>query len=508
MLKFYHLHTHEKGAFAYKVDGRYDPEQLKKIDWILRDWRESEAIKIDPRLLDLIWEAYQQSGSKDYIRVICGYRSPGTNAMLRSRSSGVARKSQHMLGRALDFYIPDVPLKTIREIGLKMQFGGVGFYPHSGSPFVHLDVGNARHWPRMSRKELVAVFPQGGTVHVPSDGRPLPGYDRAIADYKQRRAQSEIQVANARDTSSGGSRSLLAMLFGKARGDDTGRGVTQTPVAGADAALPRARPVEPSPTAVAAAAGLDPAEVPYPTSAPDRSRMIAAAQEMPAAATALAEPARPDEIGRIVAALETQRSAVEAGGELAFVPTPTGRPQLAAALLETASASTSSARAAGSAREFLVSAAAPARPRNLKTSLDEARSLSQEQTDKAAAVTEAAMRQPEPGRAPSADKSKAFANTHVPLKGGRILTAAQGLQGRSGAADRQLAIAARIELAALVTDPGDRAAPALRDGADAAAGGLRDAMLARGFMQDGAGGKTGRIIGSPLVVASEVGLQP
>ncbi|TIX62436.1 MAG: DUF882 domain-containing protein, partial [Mesorhizobium sp.] len=186
-LKLYHLHTHEKAEIVYKRNGRYDPEGLRKINIILRDWRRNEPTKMDPRLLDLVWEAYRQSGATDYIQVVCGYRSPATNSMLRSRSRGVAEKSQHMLGKAMDFYIPGVPLKKLRNIGLKMQGGGVGYYPSSGSPFVHMDVGNVRHWPGISRQELVGVFPNGKTLHVPSDGRPLPGYEQALAAYKARK---------------------------------------------------------------------------------------------------------------------------------------------------------------------------------------------------------------------------------------------------------------------------------------------------------------------------------
>ncbi|MGO7733623.1 DUF882 domain-containing protein, partial [Rhizobium johnstonii] len=94
------------------------------------------------------------------INVVCGFRSPGTNEMLsgRSRKSGVAEKSQHMLDKAMDFFIPDVKLATLRAIGMKMQVGGVGFYPKSGSSFVHMDVGGVRAWPRMSRDELVRLF--------------------------------------------------------------------------------------------------------------------------------------------------------------------------------------------------------------------------------------------------------------------------------------------------------------------------------------------------------------
>lgn len=215
-LKFYHLHTHEKAEIVYKRNGRYDQAGLKKIDYILRDWRRNEPVKIDPRLLDLVWEAYRATGSREYIQVICGYRAPATNSMLRSRSKGVAQKSQHMLGKALDFYIPGVPLKKLRDIGLKMQGGGVGYYPSSGSPFVHMDIGNVRHWPGISRQELVGVFPNGKTLHVPSDGKPLPGYEQALAAYKARKSSGGTAVALA---SMGGSSTkksggLLAALFG------------------------------------------------------------------------------------------------------------------------------------------------------------------------------------------------------------------------------------------------------------------------------------------------------
>ncbi|RUW22661.1 DUF882 domain-containing protein, partial [Mesorhizobium sp. M1E.F.Ca.ET.041.01.1.1] len=214
-LKLYHLHTHEKAEIVYKRNGRYDPEGLRKINIILRDWRRNEPTKMDPRLLDLVWEAYRESGSSDYIQVVCGYRSPSTNALLRSRSRGVAEKSQHMLGKAMDFYIPGVPLKKLRNIGLKMQGGGVGYYPSSGSPFVHMDVGNVRHWPGISRQELVSLFPNGKTLHVPSDGRPLPGYEQAMAAYKARKGSGtpNIELASAGGSSkrSGG---LLAAWFG------------------------------------------------------------------------------------------------------------------------------------------------------------------------------------------------------------------------------------------------------------------------------------------------------
>lgn len=216
-LKLYYIHTKERAEITFKKDGRYIQSGLNELNRFLRDWRRNEPTKMDPRLFDLVWEAYQRVRGRDYIHVVSAYRSPATNSMLRGRSKGVAQNSQHTLGRAIDFYIPGVKLAELRNAGLIMGGGGVGYYPRSGAPFVHLDVGNVRHWPRMNRQELVAVFPRGGTLHVPSDGKPLPNYEQALAAYKSKgRTGATISVA-----SSGGSsgartpgRGLLATLFG------------------------------------------------------------------------------------------------------------------------------------------------------------------------------------------------------------------------------------------------------------------------------------------------------
>jgi len=220
-LKLHHMHTQEKAEIVYKRNGRYDAAGLKKINQLLRDWRRNEPIRMDPRLLDLVWQAYRQSGSNAYIHIVSGYRAPATNAMLRGRSKGVAKNSQHMLGKAMDFYIPGVPLKKLRDIGLRMQGGGVGYYPTSGSPFIHMDVGNVRHWPGISRQELARLFPEGRTLHVPSDGKPLPGYGQALAAYQARKASGtpNIELASA----AGGKRgagNLLAALFGGGGADE------------------------------------------------------------------------------------------------------------------------------------------------------------------------------------------------------------------------------------------------------------------------------------------------
>ncbi len=224
-LRLYAVHTNERIEVTFKKDGRFQQDGLNRLNKFLRDWRRNEPTKMDPRLFDLVWQIYQTVGGRDYIYVICGYRSPATNSMLRSRSRGVAEKSQHMLGKAMDWYLPGVKLQTLRYTALKFQAGGVGYYPTSGSPFVHTDVGNVRYWPRMSRKELLTVFPDGKTLHIPSDGKPLPGYEQAVAAYEARRRNgSSIQIASA--SRSGRGKTLFGMLFGGGADDaeDSGEG--------------------------------------------------------------------------------------------------------------------------------------------------------------------------------------------------------------------------------------------------------------------------------------------
>src|SRR5205807_916447 len=199
-LSLHHMHTGEDISITFKRAGRYDDEALKKLDWFLRDWRREQSTHMDPQLLDLVWEVSHEVGAKEPIQVVCGYRSPQTNAMLRHRSRGVAQYSQHTVGRAMDFYIPGVSLEQLRFAGLRLQRGGVGFYPTSGSPFVHLDTGSVRHWPRMTHDQLVRVFPDGKTVHIPADGRPLAHYGQALAEVRRRgAAPSATLLAQARD---------------------------------------------------------------------------------------------------------------------------------------------------------------------------------------------------------------------------------------------------------------------------------------------------------------------
>jgi uncharacterized protein YcbK (DUF882 family) len=169
-LTFQHTHREmEEFTVTFKRDGKYDKDALAKLNHYLRDWRNDKEVDMDPHLFDIVWEVYRDVGGKQPIQIISSYRSPETNAMLRRRSSGVARFSQHMLGKALDFRIPGVPLEELRYAGLRLQRGGVGFYP--SSDFVHLDTGNVRHWPRMSPDLLAKVMSGKTAVQLASAER-------------------------------------------------------------------------------------------------------------------------------------------------------------------------------------------------------------------------------------------------------------------------------------------------------------------------------------------------
>lgn len=520
VLKFYNLHTKEKASFAYKRNGRYDRAELKKINWFLRDWRKSEPTNMDPRLMDVIWEAYRQSGSRASINVISGYRSPGTNSLLRSRSSGVAKKSQHTLGKALDFQIPDVPLARMREIGLKMQVGGVGYYPRSGSPFVHFDVGNARHWPRMNRKQLLAVFPNGNTVHVPSDGKPLPGYQQALASYKQRRGASEIQVANASSGSSGGGKTLLAMLFGGGsdEAEDDAEAVASprraapsraapAPAVALASAVPQSRPSLPggvtmpvgdrfdtgsptnavSPEEPTVVASLDAARIPVPTWAPVRAtaQTLTAGSKAPASS---ADAAPSDSVSSLVAALEAQATETAASGQLAYVvPTPRDRPMFDD-LLKTDKAPSATTR---QAIESVVAAAMPV-----------ARPVIEPKTAQPAAMMKvAAATPPMPARSrPTATKIPLDGNVSSDGKGDRVMRVAAKPTAKSTRVDPQQAINSRIEIASLVSDPNRRAEQMATSNPDTGrlVGDLPRTLFAAGFTPSTATGKTDRFSGSAV----------
>jgi len=332
-LKLYYIHTKERAEITFKKDGRYIQSGLNKLNRFLRDWRRNEPTKMDPQLFDIIWEAYQMSGARDYIHVVSAYRSPATNEMLRRTRGGQAKKSQHMVGKAMDFYIPGVKLSKLREIGFKLQGGGVGYYPKSGSPFVHFDTGSVRAWPRMSRSELTRVFPKGGTLHLPPDGKPLPGYNQALAAYKERKRKGQATAIVSGGRSGGGGGGLLAGLFGGGGNDDRD----------AAPAAPAPRRATPQPSAPAPVretpgslmAALVPREMPLPQFAPRPEPAIplaAAETAVERLAEAPAAPVPPANIPTATALVQPDAAP--------SVPTPRPRPGVQVASLQREPAST------------------------------------------------------------------------------------------------------------------------------------------------------------------------
>jgi uncharacterized protein YcbK (DUF882 family) len=286
-ISFRSTHVKEELTVTYKVNGRYDEEALKKINQVLRDWREDKPTRMDPHLIDLIWEVHREVGATEPIAIVCGYRSPGTNAMLRRRSNGVAKFSQHMLGKALDFYIPGVPLEKLREAGLRASRGGVGFYPSSN--FVHLDTGGVRHWPRMPEAQLARVMAKG----------PLSS------------SSKETRVAAARIPNP------LAKLFGGAQEEDaeTVAATTTTARPAAQKSAPKTEKTAERPVTVAAVA---PAPVPTPAARPAVRPAPQPATAQPTAQPATFEMAsatsRPVQLRPAQAASLVNRSGTSADG--------------------------------------------------------------------------------------------------------------------------------------------------------------------------------------------------
>jgi len=140
-----HLHTGETIDVVYARGSRYDTQALGSLDHFLRDHYSGDVGQIDPQLHDLLFAVHRVVGSKTPFHVISGYRSPATNAHLKAtRGGGVATRSLHMQGQAIDVRIPGVPLVDLRDAALSLKGGGVGYYPRE--QFVHIDVGRVRRW--------------------------------------------------------------------------------------------------------------------------------------------------------------------------------------------------------------------------------------------------------------------------------------------------------------------------------------------------------------------------
>jgi len=138
------LHTGEEARITYWAEGSYLKESLREINHLLRDHRTGDITQMDRELLDLLYSLQVKVENKREFQVISGYRSPKTNAMLRSKSNGVAKRSLHMQGKAIDIRLPGTSLKHLRKAAIALQSGGVGYYPKSN--FIHVDTGRVRYW--------------------------------------------------------------------------------------------------------------------------------------------------------------------------------------------------------------------------------------------------------------------------------------------------------------------------------------------------------------------------
>ena len=143
-LSFYHTHTSESLTVTYYSDGEYVDSALAELNHLMRDFRTGDPTTMNPEVFDILHDIQMESGSMGTFQVISAYRSPATNEMLRDKSSGVAKNSQHLLGNAIDVRLTDLDTAKLRDVALSLQRGGVGYYKESD--FVHVDTGRVRQW--------------------------------------------------------------------------------------------------------------------------------------------------------------------------------------------------------------------------------------------------------------------------------------------------------------------------------------------------------------------------
>ncbi len=228
-LNLYFPHTKESLRITYKKDGRYIPAAMEKLNWFFRDWRRNAKTKMSPKTIDLLWELYQDLGAKKPAHIVSAFRSAATNGMLRRVGRKVARRSQHIQGRAIDVYFPDVPTSRLRGSALARRVGGVGYYPRSGTyGFVHIDSGTVRHWPRMSPARLAGIIRSNRST---------------IGARFKRSNQPTTRIASAKNYPTGGPRNIVPKRFRPS--------VKLAQVKKPAVPLPRARPLS---VAMAAAA--------------------------------------------------------------------------------------------------------------------------------------------------------------------------------------------------------------------------------------------------------------
>jgi uncharacterized protein YcbK (DUF882 family) len=139
-----HLHTGESLKTTFWADGEYLEDEITAINKLLRDHRSGAVYGMDTKLFDQMYLLQQTTGVKGSFQIISAYRSPSTNEKLRAKSNGVAKRSLHMQGRAIDIRLPGCDLKNLRNAALDLKAGGVGYY--AKSDFIHIDTGRVRRW--------------------------------------------------------------------------------------------------------------------------------------------------------------------------------------------------------------------------------------------------------------------------------------------------------------------------------------------------------------------------
>lgn len=143
-LRLYNTHTGEKLSSVFWAEGQFIPDALKDINKVLRDHRNNQVAEMDPQLLLLLDQVNDKLGNGKELHIISGYRSPESNAKLHANSNGVAKRSMHMDGKAIDIRLPGKDLKMLQKAAMSLKGGGVGYYPDS--QFVHMDTGRVRYW--------------------------------------------------------------------------------------------------------------------------------------------------------------------------------------------------------------------------------------------------------------------------------------------------------------------------------------------------------------------------
>ena len=158
-LKLYNTHTNESLFVSHTNGENISANDLDRLDIFLRDWRNDSSVKIDPKLYQIIWQLLVKLGAEnETVEIVEGHRS--------AVKSGKP-PSAHFVGTALDFRINGVSIKNLRNSALGLEAGGVGYYRDS---FIHIDLGEIRHWPRVERAQLLKIFPDKNTRHIPRGG--------------------------------------------------------------------------------------------------------------------------------------------------------------------------------------------------------------------------------------------------------------------------------------------------------------------------------------------------